>query len=234
MTNWRIVSRSPEVFTDRIEAGSLLAAELVSYSGQRAVVLGVPRGGMAVAREIANRLDADLDIVLSRKLRSPGQLELAFGAISEDGQISLNRSVVQMLGITDDVIEREKAFQIAEINRRNRLFRQARPRVPLAGRIVVITDDGVATGATFKVALAAARHEHPARLIAALPVGPEETIIDLAPAADEMVCLRAPAGFSAVGQFYQRFDQLEDEDVLAILREESERSQQRAAAGKPA
>ncbi len=234
MTNWRILSRSAAAFADRIEAGRLLASELTPYVGQGAVVLGVPRGGMAVAREIANRLDADLDIVLSRKLRTPGQPELAFGAISEDGQISLNQSVVQMLGITGDVIEREKAFQMAEINRRNRLFRQVRPKVPLAGRIVIITDDGVATGATFKVALAAARHEKPAKLVAALPVGPEETIIDLASAADEMVCLRAPAGFSAVGQFYQRFDQLEDEDVLVILREESGRAQNRAAAGKPA
>ena len=234
MTNWRIISRNAEAFADRIEAGRLLAAELTAYGGQRAVVLGVPRGGMAVAQEIAKRLDADLDIVLSRKLRSPGQPELAFGAISEDGQISLNRSVVQMLDITDEVIEREKAFQIAEINRRNRLFRPVRHKVPLAGRIVIITDDGVATGATFKVALAAARHEQPGKLIAALPVGPEETIINLAAAADEMICLRAPAGFGAVGQFYTLFDQLEDEDVLAILREENKRSQKRAAAGKAA
>ncbi len=230
MTNWRIVSRSPEPFAGRVEAGKLLAAELMAYAGKRAVVLGVPRGGMAVAQEIAKRLDADLDIVLSRKLRTPGQPELAFGAISEDGQISLNRAVVEMLDIGSDVIEREKAFQMAEISRRNRLFRQVRSRVPLAGRIVIITDDGVATGATFKVALAAARHESPSKLVAALPVGPEETIIDLASAADEMVCLRAPAGFSAVGQFYQFFDQLDDEDVLAILREENARSQQRAAA----
>jgi predicted phosphoribosyltransferase len=232
MKNWRIVSRSAEAFADRVEAGRLLAAELTAYAGQRAVVLGVPRGGMAVAQEIARRLNADLDIVLSRKLRSPGQPELAFGAISEDGQVSLNQSVVQMLGIADDYIEREKVFQMAEINRRHRLFRQARPKVPLAGRVVIITDDGVATGATFKVALAAARHETPKRLTAALPVSPEKTIIDLAAAADEMVCLRCPADFSAVGQFYQRFDQLEDEDVLAILREENERLQ-RAASGKP-
>jgi predicted phosphoribosyltransferase len=179
---------------------------------------------MAVAREIARRLDADLDIVLSRKLRSPGQPELAFGAISEDGQVSLNRNVVQMLGISDDYIEREKSFQMDEINRRNRLFRQVRPKVPLTGRTVIITDDGVATGATFKVALAAARHESPGRLVAAVPVGPEDTISDMAAIADEIICLRSPAGFGAVGQFYDRFDQLDDEDVLAILREESQRS----------
>jgi len=234
MTNWRIVSRSAAAFADRAEAGRLLAAELKAYAGQRAVVLGVPRGGIAVAREIARALDADLDIVLSRKLRSPGQPELAFGAISEDGQISLNEGVVRALGITSDFIEYEKKLQLTEIARRSRLFRQARPKIPLRDRIVIITDDGVATGATFKVALAAARHENPRRLIATLPVGPEDTIIELASAADEMVCLRSPAGFSAVGQFYLRFSQLEDEDVLAILREESERSARRQSAGKTA
>ncbi|MEN8614567.1 phosphoribosyltransferase family protein [Dehalogenimonas sp. THU2] len=234
MGNIRIISHSPKAFTDRIEAGRLLAAELISYAGRKAVVLGVPRGGMAVAREIARRLDADLDIVLSRKLRSPGQPELAFGAISEDGQVSLNRNVVQMLGISDDYIEREKSFQMAEISRRNRLFREVRPKVPLAGLTVIITDDGVATGATFKVALAAARHESPARLVAAVPVGPEDTISEMAAIADEILCLRSPAGFGAVGQFYESFDQLEDEDVLAILREESQRSPNQATAGQSA
>ncbi len=229
MPNWHIVSNSDEAFLDRVEAGKLLVAELNAYTGKKAVVLGVPRGGMAVAREIARRLDAELDIVLSRKLRSPRQPELAFGAISEDGHVSFNQDVVQMLDIAPEYIEREKAFQMAEIERRNRIFRQVRPRVPLAGRIVIITDDGVATGATFKVALAAARHENPARLIAALPVGPEDTIINLAAAADEMICLRSPAVFSAVGQFYRRFDQLEDEDVLTILREEAGRSHKPAA-----
>ena len=224
MNNWRIISRNGEAFSDRREAGQLLTAELQAYRGKNAVVLGVPRGGMAVAQEIANQLGADLDIVLSRKLRSPGQPELAFGAISEDGQVSFNQDVVRMLEIDSDYVERESAFQLAEINRRNRIFRQARPKVSLAGRITIITDDGVATGATFKVALAAARHENPSKLIAALPVGPEDTIKALATHADELICLRSPSDFGAVGQFYQHFEQLDDEDVVAILREENERS----------
>jgi putative phosphoribosyl transferase len=231
MGNWRIVSRSSAAFIDRAEAGKLLAAELSPYSGKKTVILGIPRGGMAVAREIARSLDAELDIVLSRKLRSPGQPELAFGAISEDGQVSLNRDVVQMLDIPEDYIEREEAFQMAEINRRNSIFRRERPRVPLIGRIAIITDDGVATGATFKVALAAARHEHPAKLIAALPVGPENTIVKLAAAADESICLRSPPIFGAVGQFYEHFEQLEDEDVLSILREERQRTAERQSRG---
>jgi putative phosphoribosyl transferase len=224
LDNLRIVSRNSAAFADRVEAGRLLAAELKEYAGKKAVVLGIPRGGMAVAREIAVGIEAELDIVLSRKLRSPGQPELAFGAISEDGQVSLNQEVVQMLDISPDYIESEKAFQMAEITRRNRIFREARPRVPLDGRIVIITDDGVATGATFKAALVAARHENPNKLIAALPVGPEDTIKSLAKNADEMICLRSPEVFSAVGQFYRRFEQLEDEDVLEILREETLRS----------
>jgi predicted phosphoribosyltransferase len=223
MNNWHIISHSNEAFTDRVEAGRLLADELAEYSGKNAVVLGVPRGGMAIAQEIAHRLDAELDIVLSRKLRSPGQPELAFGAISEDGQMSLNQDVVKLLEITPEYIEREKALQIAEIRRRNRIFREVRPKVALSGRITIITDDGVATGATFKVALLAARYENPGTLIAALPVGPEDTIKSLSAIADELICLRAPAVFGAVGQFYRRFDQLGDEDVLRILRRESQR-----------
>ncbi|XUX00978.1 MAG: phosphoribosyltransferase family protein [Dehalogenimonas sp.] len=223
MDNWRILSRSGEPFADRTEAGNLLAAELKDYTGRNTVVLGIPRGGMAVARQIALQLDANLDIVLSRKLRSPGQPELAFGAISEDGQVSLNQDVVRMLDISEDFVEREKAFQLAEIKRRNRIFREVSPRVPLNGRVAIITDDGVATGATFKVALAAARHEKPGKLIAALPVGPEDTIKSLARDADELVCLRSPADFGAVGQFYRRFEQLDDADVLDILRQDRDR-----------
>ncbi|PPD57721.1 phosphoribosyltransferase [Dehalogenimonas etheniformans] len=223
MANWRILSRNGEPFADRTEAGNLLAAELKDYAGRNTVVLGIPRGGMAVARQIALQLDAKLDIVLSRKLRSPGQPELAFGAISEDDQVSLNQDVVRMLDISEDFIEREKAFQMAEIKRRNRVFREVSPRVPLNGMIAIITDDGVATGATFKVALAAARHEKPGKLIAALPVGPEDTIKSLARDADELVCLRSPADFGAVGQFYRRFEQLDDADVLDILRQDRDR-----------
>ena len=223
MTNWHIVNRSGEPFSDRAEAGRLLAEELMEFAGKNAIVLGIPRGGMAVAREIARRLDAELDIVLSRKLRSPGQPELAFGAISEDGQMSFNQDVVSMLDIKPEYIEREKTFQIDEINRRNRIFRHVRSKVSLVGRITIITDDGVATGATFKAALVAARHENPAELIAAVPVGLEETVKALAENADELICLRSPPIFAAVGQFYRRFNQLEDEDVLAILREESSR-----------
>lgn len=217
-----ILSRSSEPFVDREEAGRLLADELREYRGKAAVVLGIPRGGIIVAREIARELNADLDIVLARKLRTPGHEELAMGSVSEHGKLFLNREVVGQLGVPEAFIQREKAEQLSEIRRRAGLFRHARPKVNLKGRIVIVTDDGVATGATTQAAFWAVRSEQPEKLIAAIPVGPEDTIRKLAKDVDEMLCLRAPPLFSAVGQFYQQFYPIEDEDVVRILREEKE------------
>jgi putative phosphoribosyl transferase len=220
MGNLRILSRSRERFRDRREAGELLAAELGRYRGKKAVVLGIPRGGMVIAAGLGRALDAEVDIVLAHKLRTPGQAELAMGSVSENGKLFLNMEVVRGLDIGEVYIQEEKARQMAEIARRTGLFRSVRPRVDLAGRTVIVTDDGVATGATFQAALWAVRLEKPARLVAALPVGPEETIARLSEDVDEMVCLRTPPFFSAVGQFYTRFDPVEDEDVLRILEEQ--------------
>lgn len=219
----RILSHSDEPFRDRREAGQLLAKELTELKGQQAVVLGIPRGGVVVARELAHGLDADLDIVLSRKLRTPGQPELAMGSVSEDGRVFLNDVVVRSFGITKAEIEREKSAQMAEMARRNALFRGARLKVPLAGRIVIVSDDGVATGATTQAAIWAARYEKPGKLIAAIPVGSDETIRRLSEDVDEMVCLRTPPFFAAVGQFYVHFEQVSDEEVLEILKEEAKR-----------
>ena len=223
MGKLRILSRSDEPFQDREEAGRLLAAELSEYKGQNTVVLGVPRGGVVVARELASGLDAELDIVLAHKLRTPGYGELAMGSVAEDGKLFLNQDVVGPMGVADVYIQEEKARQLAEIKRRAGLFRHARPKIPLKGRIAIVTDDGVATGATTQAALWAVRMEQPARLIAAIPVGSEETIRRLSNDVDEMLCLRCPPTFSAVGQFYREFYSVEDEDVLAILKKEGER-----------
>jgi putative phosphoribosyl transferase len=217
MGSLRIISRSSQRFRDRAEAGALLAAELGQYRGKKAVVLGIPRGGMAIAGELARALAAEVDIVLAHKLRTPGQAELAMGSVSEDGKLFLNMEVVRGLRIGEAYIEQEKERQMAEIARRTELFRRVRPKVNLAGRIVIVTDDGVATGATTQAALWAVRLEKPARLVAALPVGPEDTIARLADDVDEMICLRTPPFFSAVGQFYERFEPVDDEDVLKIL-----------------
>jgi putative phosphoribosyl transferase len=223
MGKLRIVSHDDRPFEDRVEAGRLLGQELSDLRGQRAVVLGIPRGGLVIARELARLIEADLDIVLSHKLGAPGNSELAIGAVAEDGRLFLHRDLVGQLGVDSSYIEREKELQLAVLAQRTRQARRVLPRAELSGRLVIVTDDGVATGATLQAALWAARQENPKKLIAALPVGPQETIARLAEDVDEMVCLRAPYSFSAVGQFYLRFDQVEDDEVARILAEEAVR-----------
>jgi putative phosphoribosyl transferase len=215
--NLRIISSSSEPFADREEAGKLLAAELSAYKGKNAVVLGIPRGGVVVALQLARILDADLDIALARKLGTPGYEELAMGSVTEDGKVFLNQDIVRQMGISESLIQQEKTRQLAELNRRSELIRRVRSKVPLRGRIVIVTDDGVATGATTQAALWAVRLEKPDKLIAAIPVGPEETIVRMARDVDEMVCLRAPPQFDAVGRFYEHFNPVEDTEVLRIL-----------------
>lgn len=215
--NLRILSRSNRPFSDRIEAGQNLADELAALRGREPVILGVPRGGVVIADELARRLDADLDIVLSRKLGTPGQPELAMGALAEDGTVFLNDDVVRSAAIPQKSIEQETTRQLAEIRRRSQLFRAEHPRISLKDRIVVISDDGVATGATMQAALWATRHEQPVRLIAAVPIASEEALQRLSQAADEVVCLRQPEYFYAVGQAYYQFPQIEDEEVVRIL-----------------
>ena len=223
-----IVSHDDRPFEDRVEAGRLLGRELSGLRGQRAVVLGIPRGGLVVARELARQIEADLDIVLSHKLGAPGNPELAIGAVAEDGRLFLHQDLVGQLSVDSGYIEREKGLQLAVLAQHTRQARLVLPRAALAGRLVIVTDDGVATGATLQAALWAARQEKPKKLIAALPVGPQETIARLAEDVDEMVCLRAPYSFAAVGQFYFRFEQVEDDQVARILSEEAARRRSHA------
>ncbi len=223
----RIVSRSAEPFGDRVEAGQLLGQELTRYRGQEAVVLGIPRGGIVVAKELAGVLGGDLDIVLSRKLGAPGHSELAIGALAEDGKLFLNDDLVRELGIGSGYVQEERARQQVEASRRSELIRRVFPKIPLGSRLVIVTDDGVATGATLQAALWAVRREDPKRLVVALPVGPEDTLRRLAEEADETICLRAPSLFRAVGQFYVRFEQVEDEELLRILQQEREKGRRR-------
>ncbi len=216
----RILSHSQELFRDREEAGKLLAYELAKFREQSLVMLGIPRGGLVIARELARELKAELDVILSRKLRTPGHEELAMGSVAEDGTLFLNDEVIRELGVSSAYIEREKIYQLAEIAKRAKLIRRVRPKVPLKGKVVIVTDDGVATGATTQAALWSVRLEQPERLILALPVGPEDTVMILARDADETICLRTPPFFAAVGQFYSHFDPVEDEEMLRILQEE--------------
>jgi putative phosphoribosyl transferase len=219
----RVVSYSSKPFSDREEAGMLLARELVEYRGQNPVVLGILRGGMIVASVIASELNADLDIILAHKLRTPGHEELAMGSVAEDGKLFINQEVVRELMVHDSYIEQEKAVQLAEIKRRAEIFRHVWQKIPLKDRIVIVVDDGVATGATTQAALWAVQLEEPVKLIAAIPVGPVDTIKKLTQDVDEMICLRAPELFVAVGQFYMHFNPVEDEDVLTVLRKKIKR-----------
>jgi putative phosphoribosyl transferase len=219
MGKLRIVSYSGEPFLNRIEAGRLLAGEFDFLRGQKVVVLGIPRGGIIPARELALALDGHLDVILSHKLRTPGQPEVAMGAVSEGGISFVDPEIVRLLGISVNQIEQEKAIQLNELNCRAEKIRQVLPRVPLENRQVIITDDGVATGATTLTAIRAARFEGPARLFLALPVGPEDSVSQLAEEADETICLRLPPDFRAVGQFYRNFEQVSDQEMLEILKE---------------
>ena len=215
---FRILSYSGEPFSNRAEAGKLLADALSEYRGKKAVVVGIPRGGMIIAREIARELNADLDIIVAHKLRTPGEGELAMGSISERGDLFLNQEVLRDANVNDRDIEDEKTIQKAEMERRIKLFRAVKPRIPLKSRIVIVTDDGVATGATTQAAIKAALAEKPKRLILAVPVGSEDTLRGLAQDIDELVCLKSPSGLTAIGQVYRHFEAVTDDEVLEILR----------------
>lgn len=224
MAEAKIIYRTGEQFTNREEAGQLLSEELMKYRGQRPVILGIPRGGIVIASKLANALDGELDIVITRKLRTPNYPELAMGSISEDGRIFLNERIIGELGVSGDDIEQERERQMAEIRQRSDMIRRFCPKILLQNRLVIITDDGVATGATFQAALLTVRDESPSRLVAAIPVGSEESMRRLAKYTDELVCLRVPPLFVAVGQFYCRFEPVKDEDVLEILKKEREKA----------
>ncbi|RJG08004.1 phosphoribosyltransferase [Noviherbaspirillum cavernae] len=207
-------------FKNRIHAGKLLAKELSAY-GQRSdvLVLALPRGGVPVAFAIANSLDAPLDVMLVRKLGVPGNEELAMGAIACGGKPVMTSDVVQMYGITADVIDAAAARELREIERRERVYRPDAAPPELRGRVVILVDDGVATGATMLAAVQAARSDAPAHLVVAIPVGAAETCDMLRREADELVCLSTPHPFFAVGQWYADFTQTSDEEVVKLLRE---------------
>lgn len=218
-----ILSRSNQPFRDRAEAGRLLGREMKELGLKNPLVLGIPRGGVVVARELADELSADLDLIISRKLGAPQNPELAIGAVGEGGKLFLHDWLLSELRINRNYIESERDLQLLEISRRKARYREILPRANIAGRDVIVTDDGVATGATFQAALWTVRHENPGRLTAALPVAPEEAILKLATDADEIICLRCPSLFSAVGQFYLNFTQISDDEVMEILQEEIKR-----------
>ena len=203
---------------DRIQAGRLLAQALQHYAGRDdTLVLALPRGGVPVAFEIVQVIHAPLDLMLVRKLGTPGQEELAMGAIAPGGVRLLNADIVAQLGIADEAIEEVAARERAELERRQRAYRGDRPEPEVRGRCVILVDDGLATGATMRTAIKALRQRQPKRIVVAVPVAPRETIATLRGEADEVICLATPAPFWAIGGWYQRFPQTSDAEVKALL-----------------
>jgi predicted phosphoribosyltransferase len=196
------------------------------------VVLAIPRGGVVTGAVLARELGADLDVVLSRKLRAPGQPELALGAIAEDGRVYLNHHSQAFLERLKEHLAQESRHQLAEIGRRKKLFRGARPKAPLQGRSVIVTDDGIATGSTMIAALKVVQTQHAREVIVAVPVASPERLEEVRHWCDEVVCLLAPETFWAIGQFYENFTQVEDEEVVQLLREFAPSAPRRKAGGE--
>ncbi len=205
-------------FTDRAEAGRRLAARLEPLRGEPVVVLGLPRGGVPVALEVARALGAPLDVIVVRKLGVPFQPELGMGAVSEDGVHVINRDMARRAGVSENELAAITARQQATVELRAASYRVIRPRQPLAGRVAVIVDDGIATGSTARAACQVARAQGAARVVLAVPVAPPGWEDRIGGDADELVCLDTPGGFHAVGQFYADFSPVTDEDILACLR----------------
>lgn len=209
------------VFADRREAGRVLSRALERLREHDPVVLGLPRGGVPVAYEVAQALGAPLDVFVVRKLGVPWQPELAMGAIASGGVVVRNESVLAGMEDADEALERVRGRELEELERRERAYRGGRSAVPLAGRTVIVVDDGLATGSSMKAAVEALRRAGVERIVVAVPVGPPGTCRQLETIADDVICLERPAMFMAVGQWYQDFGQTGDEEVSELLRQAS-------------
>src|SRR5213082_3242750 len=206
------------VFENRAEAGRQLAEKLDKYAGRDdVIVLGLPRGGVTVAYEVAKRLHSPLDVFIVRKLGVPGFEELAAGAIASGGVRVLNEDVIRSILYADEAIEAVTVKETAELERREHIYREGRPPPELRDRIVILVDDGLATGATMRAAVKALRQRGVAKIVVAVPVGPPDTCREFEDEADETICASAPEFFQAVGQYYEDFSQTSDEEVRDLL-----------------
>lgn len=206
------------LFRDRRDAGQQLAERLAFLKGEKGViVLGIPRGGVVVAAQVARILNAPLDIFIAHKIGAPMNPELAIGAMTSNGDVILDEGLVDQLKLSQEEIAQQVDYWRGEIARRLTRFRKDRPPLNVKNKIVVVVDDGVATGSTMLAALRGLRKQEPARLLLAIPVGPPETVALLTHECDQVIALDTPSPFWAVGRFYMRFDQTEDDQVVELL-----------------
>ena len=216
------------MFADREDAARQLATKLRGLALHDPVVLAIPRGGVVTGAVLARELGADLDVVLSRKLRAPYQPELAIGAVGEGGEVYLNHHIDGAVMLDKSYLEAELQRQLEAIQERQQLFRAGRARAARTGRSVIITDDGIATGSTMIAAIRVVKTFKPRELIVAVPVAPMRQLNEFRSLCDRFICLEAPADFRAVGQFYRSFETVEDEEVVRLLREAASVTQQPA------
>jgi predicted phosphoribosyltransferase len=212
-----------KLFESRLDAARRLAAALGAYQGRNPLVLAIPRGAVAMGAEIARLLEGELDVVLVKKLHAPGSPEFAVGAVDESGWTYV-APYAASAGADEAYLAREKDAELALLRRRRAQYTPARASADPAGRIAIVVDDGIATGASMIAALHAVRAKRPARLVCAVPVAPAESLESIRPYADELVCLETPEAFMAVGQFYRHFEQVEDEEVVALLARHGQRA----------
>lgn len=204
------------MFYDRNEAGIELADRLVAYTGKNALVLAIPRGAVPIAKIISDKIKGDLDVVLVHKLRAPFSSELAIGAVDESGELFISE-YADMFGVDNEYIQNEKNYQLDTIRQRRSQYSPICSQIDPKGRVVIVVDDGLATGFTMIAALNSLRKRGAAKLICAVPVSPPDTLKKIAQLADEVVCLETPANFQSVGQFYSNFPQVDDEEVIEML-----------------
>ena len=205
------------LFKDRKDAGKRLARALVEFTGKRALVLGMPRGGVVVANEVAEALDAPFDIVVTRKIGAPGEPEFALGAVTQEGDVMVDRHAAELAGATAEYLEEEAGRKKLEVIDRMRSLRGDVPYPELGGKTVIIVDDGMATGSSMRAAVQSVKKRGPEEVVVAVPVAPSEAVAEISKEGTRVVCIEQPRLFFAIGQFYQDFNQVDDSEVKLLL-----------------